>query len=179
MNSGAFYTGTYRNLFKEYGYSETVIDARIQETWNTMFFGDEDERIYFEVDDSLGYMLDTGNIDVRTEGMSYGMMMAVQMNNQDVFNRLWNWTMKYMFLTEGENAGYFAWSCSPDGTKNSYGPAPDGEEYFALALFFASHRWEMEKEFSTTVNKQETYYIHVYIKEKMELATRCGIRKIS
>jgi oligosaccharide reducing-end xylanase len=141
MNSGAFHTGIYRNLFKEYGYSETVIDARIQETWITMFFGDEDQRIYFEVGDSLGYMLDTGNMDVRTEGMSYGMMMAVQMNNQDVFNRLWNWTMKYMFLTEGENAGYFAWSCSPNGTKNSYGPAPDGEEYFALALFFASHRW--------------------------------------
>ena len=22
-----------------------------------------------------------------------------------------------------------------------YGPAPDGEEFFAMALFFASHRW--------------------------------------
>ena len=42
---------------------------------------------------------------------------------------------------KGENEGYFAWSCQTDGTKNSYGPAPDGEEYFAMALFFASHRW--------------------------------------
>ncbi len=140
-SKGAFYTGEYLNLFKEYGYSEAEIATRVEETWQELFFGSEDTKIYYEVGDDLGYMLDTGNIDVRTEGMSYGMMMAVQMNNKDVFDRLWNWTYKYMYMTEGENAGYFAWSCSPDGKKNSYGPAPDGEEYFALALFFASHRW--------------------------------------
>jgi oligosaccharide reducing-end xylanase len=28
-----------------------------------------------------------------------------------------------------------------DGTVRGKGPAPDGEEYFAMALFFASHRW--------------------------------------
>ncbi|RXJ02079.1 xylanase [Anaerobacillus alkaliphilus] len=140
-SEGAFYTGEYLNLFKEYGYSEAEIASRVEETWQELFFGSGDMKIYFEVGDDLGYMLDTGNIDVRTEGMSYGMMMAVQMDNKDVFDRLWKWTYKYMYMTEGENAGYFAWSCSPDGKKNSYGPAPDGEEYFALALFFASHRW--------------------------------------
>ena len=46
-----------------------------------------------------------------------------------------------MYMTEGENAGYFAWSCGTDGTRNADGPAPDGEEFFAMALFFASHRW--------------------------------------
>ena len=46
-----------------------------------------------------------------------------------------------MYLEEGENAGYFAWSVQPDGTKNSFGAAPDGEEFFAMALFFAAHRW--------------------------------------
>ena len=44
-------------------------------------------------------------------------------------------------MDAGENEGYFAWSCAPDGSKNAYGPAPDGEEFFAMALFFASHRW--------------------------------------
>ena len=44
-------------------------------------------------------------------------------------------------VEEGENAGYFAWSVQPDGTKNSFGAAPDGEEFFAMALFFAAHRW--------------------------------------
>lgn len=44
-------------------------------------------------------------------------------------------------METGFNEGYFAWSCALDGTKNADGPAPDGEEFFAMALFFASHRW--------------------------------------
>ena len=36
---------------------------------------------------------------------------------------------------------YFAWSCQTNGKRNADGPAPDGEEYFAMALFFASKRW--------------------------------------
>lgn len=141
MQEGSFYTGQYRNLFKEIGKTDEEISRRIQQNWDELFNGDEDTRIYYPVGDDMGYMLDTGNLDVRTEGMSYGMMMAVQMDNKDVFDRLWKWTMKYMFMTSGENAGYFAWSCNTDGSKRAYGPAPDGEEFFAMALFFAAHRW--------------------------------------
>ena len=84
---------------------------------------------------------DTGNHDVRTEGMSYAMMMCVQMDQKAKFDRLWKWAKRYMYLSEGPNAGYFAWSCGLDGRKNAWGAAPDGEEYFAMALFFAAHRW--------------------------------------
>lgn len=138
---GAFRTGVYRNVFKEMGYSEQEIDARVAATWEALFEGAEETRIYYEAGEDMGYLLDTGNVDVRTEGMSYGMMMAVQLGRKDVFDRIWRWTHRYMFMTEGENAGYFAWSCKPSGERNSNGPAPDGEEYFALALLFASHRW--------------------------------------
>lgn len=48
-----------------------------------------------------GYVMDTGNHDVRTEGMSYAMMIAVQYDRKDVFDKLWGWVMKYMFMTEG------------------------------------------------------------------------------
>lgn len=89
----------------------------------------------------MGYLEDTGNHDVRTEGMSYGMMICVQLDWKEEFDRIWKWSRTYMYLEEGENEGYFAWSCAPDGKKNAYGPAPDGEEYYAMALFFASHRW--------------------------------------
>lgn len=139
---GAFYTGQYRNVFLECGYSEAEIEARIRQTWHALFEGDEDTRIYYEAAGDKAYFLDTGNLDVRTEGMSYGMMMAVQMDRKDVFDRLWKWTMDHMYMTDGPHAGYFAWSCSPDGTRNANGPAPDGEEFFAMALLFASHRWE-------------------------------------
>ena len=69
------------------------------------------------------------------------MMMCVQMNKKEEFDRIWKWARTYMYMTEGENAGYFAWSCGTDGTRNADGPAPDGEEFFSMALFFASHRW--------------------------------------
>jgi oligosaccharide reducing-end xylanase len=139
--AGAYYTGNYRNVFAELGYSQEEINERLEDTFQTLFYGSEDQRIYHPVGDDMGYIMDTGNNDARTEGMSYGMMMCVQMNKKEEFDRIWKWTKTYMWMPEGRNAGYFAWSCKTDGTKNSYGPAPDGEEYFAMALFFASHRW--------------------------------------
>ena len=138
---GAFYTGHYRNCFKELGYTEQEITARLEQAWSDLLSGDEDVRIYYPVGDDKGYFLDTGNLDVRTEGMSYGMMMAVQMDDREVFDRLWTFAKTYMQHTEGRYKDYFAWHCKPDGTKISQGPAPDGEEFFAMALFFASARW--------------------------------------
>ena len=129
----------YRNVFHECGIDESRIDKRVCDTAHEFFYGDD--RVYFEAGNDMSYITDTGNNDVRTEGMSYGMMMCVQLDMQPEFDRLWKWTKTYMYLTEGENEGYFAWSCNLDGSKRSDGPAPDGEEFFAMALFFASHRW--------------------------------------
>ncbi len=137
---GAFETGEYRNLLKEIGKSDTEIQTRIDEAVKTFFY-DENERIYHEAGEDMGYLTDTGNNDARTEGMSYGMMMCVQLDMKEEFDRIWKWSKTYMFMDEGENEGYFAWSCQTDGKKNAYGPAPDGEEFYAMALFFASHRW--------------------------------------
>lgn len=138
---GAFTTGIYRNVFLENGYSQEEIDKKLEDTFRVMFYGSEEERIYHPTENGMGYMEDTGNHDVRTEGMSYGMMMCVQLDKKEEFDRLWKWAKTYMYMKEGVNAGYFAWSCTTEGEKNSYGPAPDGEEYFAMALFFASKRW--------------------------------------
>lgn len=142
MRKGAYDTDQYRNLFTELGIDEKAVEAKVQDTWDRLFTNQYPEtQIYFETDDQMGYMVDTGNHDVRTEGQSYGMMMAVQMNRQDIFDRIWKWSKTYMYMEEGLHQGYFAWSCQLDGTKNAFGPAPDGEEYFAMALYFAANRW--------------------------------------
>ena len=141
MEKGAVYTGIYPNIFELAGYEKKEIENRIDQIFQTLFYGSDEERIYHPVGCDLGYIEDTGNLDARTEGMSYGMMMCVQMNKKEEFDRIWKWARTYMYMTEGENAGYFAWSCGTDGTRNADGPAPDGEEFFAMALFFASHRW--------------------------------------
>ena len=137
---GAYESGKYRNLFKEIGKTDAEIQQKIEDAVKTFFY-DEEERIYHEAGDDMGYLTDTGNNDARTEGMSYGMMMCVQLDMKEEFDRIWKWSKTYMYMEEGENEGYFAWSCQTDGTKNAYGPAPDGEEFYAMALFFASHRW--------------------------------------
>ena len=138
---GAFETGIYRNLWSEYGYSEKEVKNRLEDAFQTIFYGTEEERFYREAGDDMGYLEDTGNHDVRTEGMSYGMMVCVQLDKKEEFDRIWKWVKTYMWMSEGEGRYYFRWSCNTDGTPNSDGPAPDGEEFFAMSLFFASHRW--------------------------------------
>lgn len=140
MNN-SIYKQEYRNVFAEIGISKEAVERKLEAVFLTFFYGSEEERIYHPVGADMGYLVDTGNLDVRTEGMSYGMMLCVQLDKKEEFDRIWKWAKTYMWMDEGENEGYFAWSCALDGTKNAYGPAPDGEEYFAMALFFASHRW--------------------------------------
>lgn len=136
---GAFKTGQYRNLLVEMGYKPADVDAKVSEVFNDVFYGPN--KVYFEVGDSLGYISDIKNHDVRTEGMSYGMMIAVQFDKKDIFDRLWRWSKRYMQHQDGSRKGYFAWSCKTDGTRNAQGAASDGELYYITALLFASNRW--------------------------------------
>ena len=140
-SKGAAYTGNYRNLFKEYGYSEDEINKKVESTWEKLFHGTDDERLYYPVGDDMAYIYTADTDDVRSEGMSYGMMICVQMDKQEEFNCLWNWAKTYMQHKSGEHKGYFAWQMNTNGTIKDNTPAADGEEYFATALLFASARW--------------------------------------
>lgn len=136
---GGFETDKYRNIFVEFGYEPAQVDAKLKEVFNDVFRGPN--KVYFEVGDSMGYISDIKNHDARTEGMSYGMMIAVQFGEKDIFDRIWRWSKKYMQHQTGQRKGYFAWSCKTDGTRNAEGAASDGELYFITALIFASNRW--------------------------------------
>jgi oligosaccharide reducing-end xylanase len=146
--SGAYETGRYRNLFREQGHTTAEINAKIDAAFQQLFHGDKNSQaIYYEVGSNangpLAYVTDVANHDARTEGMSYGMMIAVQMNKKREFDAIWNWANTYMLITDPKNpsVGYFAWSMNIDGTPRSDSPAPDGEEYFVMSLYFAAHRW--------------------------------------
>ena len=140
-SKGAAYTGNYRNLFKEYGYSEDEINEKVESTWEKLFYGTDEERLYYPVGDDMAYIYTADTDDVRSEGMSYGMMICVQMDKKKEFDRLWKWAKTYMQHTSGEYKGYFAWKMKTNGNKIDNTPASDGEEYFATALLFASARW--------------------------------------
>ena len=138
---GAVSTGNYRNMFKELGYSDAEIDKKVESAWQKLFYGTDEERIYYPVGEDMAYIYTADTDDVRSEGMSYGMMICVQMDKQEEFNRLWKWAKTYMQHTSGEFKGYFAWQMNTNGTKKDNTPAADGEEYFATSLLFASARW--------------------------------------
>jgi len=134
---------TYRNLFLEAGFSQPEIDQKVDRAYRDLFEGPNP--IYFAVGDSMGYVSDIKNHDVRTEGVSYGMMIAVQLNKKDLFDRIWRWSKTYLQHQTGPREGYFAWSYNPAlMKKNSEGSASDGELYFITSLLFASNRWGNE-----------------------------------
>src|SRR5690606_25743320 len=70
-----YQTKAYRDYFQEYlGKSEEEVAYKINKAWQQLFYGDDStERIYYPVGTDMAYILDVGNGDVRTEGMSYGM----------------------------------------------------------------------------------------------------------
>ena len=103
---GAFYTGQYRNVFAELGHSQEEIAQKLKDAFHTVFYGPDDEKFYFEAGDDMGYFEDTGNFDARTEGMSYAMMMCVQMDMKNEFDRVWKWARTYMYMEDGYNKGY-------------------------------------------------------------------------
>jgi oligosaccharide reducing-end xylanase len=146
--AGAYKTHQYRDLFAEQGHPQAESRAKIEKAFQQLFHGDgQEERIYFETganqNGTLAYITDWANNDARSEGMSYVMMIAVQLDKKREFDALWNWAHTYMLMTDPKNpsVGYFAWSMNTDGTPRSTGAAPDGEEYFAMSLYFAAHRW--------------------------------------
>ncbi|MBN2371375.1 MAG: glycoside hydrolase [Vicinamibacteria bacterium] len=145
---GAYATGKYRNIFIEAGRTQEEVDAKIDKAYRQLFHGDlETERLFFPSGENengpLAYIPDIQHNDVRSEGMSYGMIIAVQLDKKDVFDALWNWSMTYMYQKDPKHPtyGFFSWQMAYDGSVIDELPAPDGEEYYVMALYFAANRW--------------------------------------
>lgn len=113
-------------------------------------------RCYYELpqDPTQAFIWAADSNDIRSEGMSYGMMLAVQMNLHDQFDKLWKFAKtnmqypsstaltawKYYFRWQGtaNTANASSWTISFGA---STVPAPDGDEYFAASLYLADKRW--------------------------------------
>lgn len=139
------------NLFVSLlGKTQEQVDERVESVWRHFFTPGDlsryeaagEKSVYYLTDDGLSFIMDTGNNDVRTEGMSYGMMISVQLDHRDVFDKLWAWSKKHMAYEESSPwDGYFCWQCRPDGTKLGASNASDGELYYVTSLFLAGQRW--------------------------------------
>lgn len=139
--NGAFYTGDYTSPFKTYlGKTDEEIQKKMDDLWNHYFKGDNNSKVFFD-NGNEGYIKDINNNDVRSEGMSYGMMIAVQTNHKEEFGKLWNWAKNHMWHKGGDWDGYFAWKRGDNGQGGDDNCAPDGEMYFMMSLLFAANRW--------------------------------------
>lgn len=129
----------YRNLFADVlGKTDAEVDKKLEDGFQSLFHGGSDATIYYEVGSDQAYIKDINNNDVRSEGMSYGLMITAQLDKKAEFDRLWNWTKKVM---SPSGNGLFGWRASPPSSLTDTGSAPDGEEYIATALIFAGKRW--------------------------------------
>lgn len=150
------------NLFTELaGKSQAEVDDKVEEAVNRFFGIGTNEpntptrstgyRCYYEsqVDPSMAFIWAADSNDIRSEGQSYGMMVAVQMDLKTEFDKLWRFAkakMQYPANTQYSAwKYYFKWQGFPAGNDWNFGdatvPAPDGDEYFAAALYLADRRW--------------------------------------
>jgi oligosaccharide reducing-end xylanase len=167
---GAVHTNNWDewNLFKQRKtdvspyprkYSDTAINNKLTDAYNKIFKtgNPNTQRICFDDPSDptqMAYVKSISDNDVRSEGISYGMMVAVQRDDQPLFKKLWKFARKYLKQDKlnDPQQGYFAWkvNLNPNGTVK-YNPngtidrdptsAPDGDIWMAMALFNASGRW--------------------------------------
>jgi oligosaccharide reducing-end xylanase len=144
-------TGNYRNLIYDYGIDTWAgSNAKLQAAYNQLMVnGTSDQMVLHTTSDGLDYIVNERTDDsahpqdIRSEGMSYGMMIAVQMNDKATFDKLWQFAIKYMLNYNNSPKDHFAWRLNPTSPFAFIddNAASDGEEYFAMALKFAHNRF--------------------------------------
>ena len=134
---------TYPNPFRDdLGKTQADIDAKIETAFQQLFHGDPgNEAVYVTVGEDEAMIRDILHNDVRTEGQGFGMMIAVQLDKKDEFDRLWRYA-KSSLGAMGANEGYYRSKCdNVDGLSSVDCIDPFGMEQFAMALIFAHGRW--------------------------------------
>ncbi|HEY2404601.1 MAG TPA: glycosyl hydrolase family 8 [Polyangiaceae bacterium] len=73
-----------------------------------------------------------------SEGIGYGMILAVVMDDQPTFDALWKYEQAHLDVN-----GLMNWKIDPSGTVSTdgVGAATDGDEDMAWALLQADHKW--------------------------------------
>lgn len=158
-STGAIKSGIWRNMFAEYGYSQIEINAKIEAAFQQVFYGNSSSEALFYPSSNpanSAYIFSVDSKDVRSEGMSYGCMISVQLDKQKEFDMLFAWAKANMQVTDPTDPryGFFHWHCKPDGSVLDQNPAPDGETWFVTALLFAHARWGSSGRFDYNAEAQ-------------------------
>ncbi len=89
-----------------------------------------------------GRVIDTGNQGItHSEGQGWGMLLAVENDDREMFDILWTWTREHLQVREDR---LFAWKwlpSAPDNPVPDKNNASDADMYIAWSLLRASRRW--------------------------------------
>jgi len=132
------YPNTFRTLLNK---SDSEITNKVKAGFDQLFHGSAtDQPIYYEMGDDRALIYDVLHDDVRSEGIGLAMLITVELDKKEEFDRLWNYAKATLEQTSGPAQGYFTSFCD----EGKQGPAcfdPYGMQQFALALLFAHGRW--------------------------------------
>lgn len=161
ISTSGYSSGYYPNVFTQFNVAtQAQVDSKVQAAFNQLFVNGDtnNQRLLYDTSDGMSFIRAIDSNDIRSEGISYGMMIAVQMNQQTMFNRLWNFALTRMLQRQNNTPHHFAWQLNANSPYSAIdtNPAPDGEEYMAVALIFAHNRWGSGS-FSTTDQDYRNY----------------------
>jgi oligosaccharide reducing-end xylanase len=130
---------SYPNLFSEMlGKSQSEITAKLTSTFEQLFHSSD--AIYFTIGTDQAYIRDVLKEETRTEGIGLGMLIAVQLDKRDEFDRLWRYA-KANQEAKRPAQGYFPSFCvAPGGEAACHDPY--GYQQIATALLLARGRWQ-------------------------------------
>lgn len=136
---------SYPNVLSEVmGLSESMVSAEIDKVYDQLFHGDAaTEAIYFRAGSDQAYIQDILHGDVRTEGIGFGMMIAVQLDNPSEFDALWRYAESTLRIKAGPNSGYYGSFCDTSQLPIECTDA-FGHQLMLTALMFAHGRWGSE-----------------------------------
>lgn len=133
---------SYPNVFGSVlNKTDAEIATKISTTFDLLFHGDPNtQAIFYPVGTDQAYIWDTLHQDIRTEGIGYAMIIAVELDKPDEFDRLWRYAKSGAQIASGSSAGYFRSDCdTPAGPVPCVDPF--GLQQFVMALLFAHDRW--------------------------------------
>jgi len=136
---------SYPNAFVEdLGLTQAEVNSRLEDAFRYLFV-DPETRILKERGTDQAAIEDTLHEDIRTEGMGFGMMIAVQLSHRTEFDKLWAYSKALLRKPSGPVTGYFTSFCHGGDREMPQFPDvcldPFGLQQFTMALIFAHERW--------------------------------------
>ncbi|HEY8925089.1 MAG TPA: glycosyl hydrolase family 8 [Polyangia bacterium] len=135
---------SYPNAFKDIGKTDPDIQTKIDRAFAQLFHGDPStQAIYVPVPGQAdqAYIADTFHTDIRTEGIGLGMLIALQLDKRDEFDKLWTYAQAVPKQKDGASRGYFMSSCAMTASDKDPCLDPYGMEHMLMALLLANQHW--------------------------------------